>query len=140
MTTTAIFWPMIAQALLTFAMYVVMSRRRLEGIRLGKAKAADFKVPAVEPDYSATAARNVTNQFELPVLFFVVCLSLQMTAGVNYVALLIAWVFVVSRYLHAFVHVTSNKLRLRRPLFIVGFLACILLWIWLAVHLLNAAV
>ena len=103
MTTTAIFWPMIVQALMTFAIYVVMSRRRLEGVRLGKAKAADYKVPSVEPEYSATAVRNLSNQFELPVLFFVFCLSLQMTAAGNYVVVLLAWVFVVSRIVHAWV-------------------------------------
>ena len=68
-------------------------------------------------------------------LFFVVCLSLQMTSAVNYVVLLLAWLFVVSRIAHAWIHVTSNKLRLRRPLFIVGFFVCILLWLWLAIHL-----
>ncbi|MAZ83113.1 MAG: hypothetical protein CME90_05825 [Hoeflea sp.] len=136
MTNTAIFWPMIIQAALTFAVYVIMSRRRIQGVRQGTAKAADYKVPTVEPEYSATAVRNLSNQFELPVLFFVVCLSLQMTAGVNYVALLLAWVFVLSRLVHAYVHMGSNKLRLRRPVFIVGFLCCLLLWVWLAVHLL----
>jgi hypothetical protein len=139
MTTTAIFWPMIVQAALTFAVYVIMSRRRIEGVRLGRAKPADFKVPSVEPEYSATAVRNLTNQFELPVLFFVVCLSLQMTAGVNYIAVLIAWVFVISRLLHSYVHMTSNRLRIRRPVFIVGVIACLLLWVWLAVHLLTGS-
>ena len=135
MTTTAIFWPMIVQAFLTFAIYVLMSRRRLEGVRLGKVTPAEYKVPSVEPEYSATAVRNLSNQFELPVLFFVVCLSLQMTSAVNYVVLLLAWLFVVSRIAHAWIHVTSNRLRLRRPLFIVGFFVCILLWLWLAIHL-----
>ncbi|TDH38450.1 hypothetical protein E2A64_04890 [Pseudohoeflea suaedae] len=139
MTNTALFWPMIIQAALTFAVYIIMSRRRLEGVRRGSAKPADYKVPTVEPEYSATAVRNLSNQFELPVLFFVVCLSLQMTAGVNYAVLLLAWVFVISRLAHTIIHIGSNKLRLRRPIFIVGFLACLLLWIWLAVHLLMAS-
>lgn len=135
--TTAIFWPMIVQAALVYAIYAVMSRRRFESVRSGKARASDFRVPSVEPETSATAARSLSNQFELPVLFFVVCLSLQITAGVSHVALIVAWIFVLSRIAHAAVHVTSNKLRYRRPLFVVGYIANFVLWVALALHLLG---
>ena len=63
-----------------------------------------------------------------------------MTAAVNYVVVLLAWVFVVSRIVHAWVHMTSNKLRLRRPIFIVGFFICLLMWLWLAIHLIIGSV
>jgi Uncharacterized protein conserved in bacteria len=137
--TTAIFWPMIVQAMLVYAIYALMSRRRFEAVRDGEAKADDFRVPRVEPERSATVARNLANQFELPVLFFVVCLSLQITAGVTYLALVLAWIFVASRVAHAAVHVTSNRLRYRRPLFVVGYLANLGLWLLLALHLLALA-
>lgn len=137
--TTAIFWPMIVQAGLVYAIYALMSRRRFEAVRSGKAKATDFRVPAIEPEPSATAARSLANQFELPVLFFVVCLALQITAGVTYLVLALAWVFVASRVAHAAVHVTSNRLRYRRPLFVVGYVANFALWVLLALHLLGLA-
>ncbi|MBW3097133.1 MAPEG family protein [Pseudohoeflea coraliihabitans] len=135
--STAIFWPMIAQVLLIFLVYVVVSRRRFGAVRSGAAKAGDFYVPFTEPQPSATAVRNLINQFELPVLFFAACLSLQMAAGVSILTLVLAWLFVVSRYVHSYVHLTSNRLRHRRPLFIVGFAAVFALWGLLALHLLG---
>ena len=64
--STAIFWPVIAQVLLTYGIYMVVSARRLGAVKAGTAKVSDFKVPSIEPEPSATAARNLVNQFETP--------------------------------------------------------------------------
>jgi len=136
MSQTLIFWPVIAQVLLTFVAYLVMSKRRIAAVKAGEARARDFRVP-VDPETSATAARNVTNQFELPVLFYVVCLAFHQVGAVDWIALLLAWAFVASRAVHAFVHMTSNVVLLRRRLFIVGFVLVGLLWAWFAVALLT---
>lgn len=133
--STAIFWPMIAQTLLIFVVYIVLSNRRVGAVRRGDAKANDYLVPNVEPAASATAIRNLSNQFELPVLFYVVCLALYITNGANYIAVALAWLFVLARVVHAFIHLTSNELRLRRPAFIAGFILVGALWVWLAIHL-----
>lgn len=137
MSQTAIFWPMIVQTGLIFIIYLISSVRRLNAVRTGAARAGDYKLPFTEPVPSATAIRNLANQFELPVLFYVVCLSLYVLNGATLVAVVLAWVFVVSRILHAAVHVTSNDLSLRRPLFIVGFIVNALLWVWLVIWLLR---
>ena len=132
----AIFWPMIVQALLTMAVYFVMFSRRKAAVRTGEAKLGDFSVP-VEPAGSSTAARNLVNQYELPVLFYVVCLSLYVTNGAHWLAVIIAWVFAISRILHAVVHLGSNELRLRMLAFAIGFIAVLLLWLILAFHVFN---
>lgn len=132
MNSTAIFWPMIVQAALSLVMYAVMSSRRIAAVKAGQARARDFAIPS-DPELSATAARNVTNQFELPVLFFVVCLAFHQLGAVDMVALVLAWIFAIARLAHAWVHVTSNRVILRRRIFIVGYLATILMWVWFAV-------
>ncbi|MBD0415637.1 MAPEG family protein [Oryzicola mucosus] len=136
MNQTAIFWPVIAQAVLTFIAYFVMYSRRMQAVKSGAADLRTFKRRNAEPEASETAANNILSQFELPVLFYVVCLSLYVTNGASYVALLLAWLFVASRYVHAYVHMTSNRLLYRRPIFIIGFVAVILMWLWFALHLL----
>jgi len=133
----AIFWPMIVQAFLTLAIYVVMFSRRKAAVRSGEARMTDFRVPSAEPDRSATAVRAVANQYELPVLFYVVCLSLYVTNGAHWLAVILAWIFAVSRILHAVVHLGSNDLRLRMPTFVAGFIAVVLLWLILAFHVFN---
>lgn len=136
MNQTLIFWPVIAQVLLTFVAYLVMSKRRIAAVKTGEARARDFEVPR-DPESSATAARNVANQFELPVLFYVVCLAFHQVGAVDWIALLLAWAFVAARVAHAWLHMTSNIVMLRRRLFIVGFVFVGLMWAWFAVALVT---
>lgn len=134
-SSTAIFWPVLAQVCLTYLIYVMVSARRIGAIKAGAAKPSDFKIPSIEPDPSATAVRNLSNQFELPVLFFAACISLFVTGGAGVVALVAAWAFVLARVAHAYVHLTSNRLRIRRPLFIVSLCINLVQWLLLAIHI-----
>jgi len=138
MSQTAIFWPMLAQVLLVYIVYIVMGRRRYGAVKSGEAKVGQYKVRTTEPGSSVTVANNLINQFELPVLFYVLCLALHATNGVNYLTLALVWIFVMSRYAHAWVHLTSNNLRFRSRAFYVGAIILLLAWIWFALHLLGA--
>lgn len=135
MNGESIFWPVLAQVLLTFVIYGLVSQRRVAAVRSGQAKPSDYRVPNVEPEPSATAARSLTNQFELPVLFFAACIILFVLGAANMVAVILAWAFALSRIGHAYVHVTSNRLRYRRPLFMAGFFFAIALWLLVALRL-----
>jgi hypothetical protein len=136
MSAETIFWPVIAQVALTLAIYILVSTRRVGAIKSGTTKPSDYRVPIVEPESSATAIRSLNNQFELPILFYVCCLTLFVLGAVSMTAMVLAWAFVFSRLAHAFEHVTSNRLRYRRPLFIVGLLIVVAMWIMVAVRLL----
>lgn len=138
MNQTTIFWPVLAHVLLIYIVYCVLGRRRYGAIRSGEAKPGQFKVRSAEPASSVTVAANLTNQFELPVLFYVLCLTLHLTNGVNYLTLSLMWVFVASRYFHAWIHLTSNNLLLRSRSFFVSAVILLLGWIWFALHLLGA--
>ncbi|MFP5076050.1 MAPEG family protein [Rhizobium sp. YIM 134829] len=133
---TAIFWPVIAQVLLVHALYILMLRRRIAGVRAGAASVKDFLIPSVEPAPSASVARSIMNQFELPVLFYLVTVLLFLTGGAGFLAVLLAWGFVATRYAHALVHVTVNRLFLRQKLFIAGFAIEVALWLLFAAHIL----
>jgi hypothetical protein len=138
MSGETIFWPILAQVALTFAIYVLVSVRRVGAIKSGTTKPSDYRIPIVEPDSSATAIRSLNNQFELPILFYVCCMTLYMLGSVSVVTLALAWAFVFSRLLHAFEHVTTNRLKYRRPLFIVGFVILLAMWVMVAVRLLPS--
>lgn len=128
MSGETIFWPVLAQVALTFAIYVVVSLRRVGAVSAGKATHADYRVPIVEPEASATAIRSLNNQFELPILFYLCCVVLFLLGSVSNAALILAWLFVASRVAHAYIHVTTNRLKHRRPLFMVGFLVVFAMW------------
>ncbi|MDR7032329.1 MAPEG family protein [Mesorhizobium sp. BE184] len=137
MSPTAILWPMLAHVLLVYMAYLVLGVRRRRTVMTGATKVGQFKVRSQEPEISATAAANVMNQFELPVLLYALCLALYVTDGVSYITLALTWIFVAIRYFHAWVHLTSNDLRLRSGSFALGFLVLGLGWIWLALHILG---
>ena len=48
---------------------------------------------------------------------------------------MLAWAFVAARVAHSYVHVTTNRIRIRRPLFILGYFINLLLWLLLAFHI-----
>ena len=137
MNPTQIFWPMIAHVVLVYVVYLVMFRRRVGAIRSGEARASQFRARGSDPESSASSSANLMNQFELPVLFHVVCLALYITVGVSWFALVLAWLFIASRYVHAWVHLTTNRMRHRNLAFVAGAVILALLWIYFALHLLT---
>ncbi|SFO55197.1 hypothetical protein SAMN03159463_02225 [Mesorhizobium sp. NFR06] len=137
MRQTAIFWPMLAHVLLVYIVYLVMLKRRYLAVRSGEAKISQYKVRSTEPGTSVTVANNLINQFELPVLFHVLCLALFVTNGVNYLTLVLMWLFIVTRYVHAFVHLNRNHVLHRSRAFFLGAGILLVAWIWFALHLLG---
>ncbi len=135
MNQIAIFWPMIAHVLLVYIVYAIMAQRRFGAVRSGAVKASQYRLRGNEPEASAAVSGNLMNQFELPVLFHVLCLALYVTNGVNFLTLVLMWLFVASRYIHAFVHTTSNTLVLRHNAFLFGAVVLALCWIWFALHI-----
>ncbi|RWD79488.1 MAPEG family protein [Mesorhizobium sp.] len=135
MNQTAIFWPMLAHVLLVYIVYLVMLKRRYLAVKSGEARITQYKVRSTEPASSVTVANNLINQFELPVLFHVLCLALFVTNGVNYLTLVLMWLFVVTRYVHAWVHLTRNYVLHRSRAFFLGAGILLVAWIWFALHL-----
>ena len=139
MNPTAIFWPMLAQVALVYFIYYLMSKRRIDAVKSGQVRVDQFRDNQIqnEPPASLYVRNNLANQYELPVLFYACVLSLYVTGGVNVFTLVLAWLFVATRYAHAFIHVTSNRVRRRRTLFMLGFLILGVMWLAFAVHLLG---
>lgn len=135
MTGFEMFWPLVAHAVLVFILYGLLGWRRHLVVKAGRIQVEEFRDNRGEPSESLVVRNAIANQFELPVLFYAVCIVLFMTQADNLPAIILAWLFVALRYAHAYVHVTSNNLRYRSPLFALGFLALIGLWAWLGIWL-----
>ena len=132
---TAIFWPVIAQAVLIYAVYILLLRRRYEAVKSGKARVSQFRENKLEPEHSLTARNNLANQYELPVLFFVACIAIHVTGHARLYPVLLAWGFVASRLIHAVVHLSANRIRDRTSAFLAGVAINGLLWLYLAVNI-----
>lgn len=127
MQSTLIVWPMIVQMLLTLLIFIPLTLRKFKAIREG----ADLSKTALDnsawPDEVLKASNNLQNQFQLPVLFYALCLIFLVTNGVSVWVLSLAWVFALSRLVHSYVHITSNYVPLRMRIFILGFLTLIVM-------------
>lgn len=139
MNQTAIFWPMIVHAALVYGIYVLIGLRRKQAVQSGRATVAQFRENQNEPVESLFVRNNLANQFELPMLFHVVCLALYVTAGAGMLAVVLAWIFSLSRIVHSVIHVTTNRIKYRQPAFVLGFLAVGFLWLLFGLHLLGVA-
>jgi len=126
---------MIAHVLLIYLIYLLISRRRVAAVKAGHAKASQFRENQDEPAESLFVRNNLENQFELPMLFYPCCLALFVTGGTSFLTVALAWLFVLSRYGHAFIHVTTNRLRHRYLAFVFGLLTLGVMWSVLALHL-----
>ncbi len=72
------------------------------------------------PDSVRKINNNIRNQFEVPVLFYVLAFALWALDSVHEAALAAAWLFVLSRVVHAWIHIGSNVVPVRRPVFTFG--------------------
>ncbi|HWX83973.1 MAG TPA: MAPEG family protein [Xanthobacteraceae bacterium] len=138
MTVQMILLPLFVEVILTFVLMFWMA-----ALRTG-----DFSSGAVQPDRVALREPNwpkgttqvanaFANQFELPVLFYVLTILEYVTHLAGIVFVVLAWVFVIFRILHAYVHVTSNIVRLRGSLYGVGALVLAIMWVIYIVQVLT---
>ncbi|WEK49478.1 MAG: MAPEG family protein [Candidatus Kaistia colombiensis] len=135
MLKTVILWPAIAQFALIAFCYLWLGITRRNAVGSGAVASTDFPPGVAEPAASAAARRHLANQFELPLLFFVVLGFLFGIDGVSVLELTLAWLFVASRVVHT-VASLRGPLALRHVSFFFGFLLVCLLWLDLAVRIL----
>jgi len=131
--------PLIAMFLLTIAIGIWMLKLRLKAVREDGLNPGYFQLNrgAKLPEYLAKVSNHYANLFELPVLYYVVCLAIYAghKADTTYIGL--AWLFVSIRIVHAYIHTTHNTLRHRRLAFLCGTLVLSLMWIRLAVQIIG---
>ena len=72
-------------------------------------------------------------------LFYTLCIALFVTNGVTLFAVILAWLFVASRYIHCRIHTTTNRIRHRRLIFIIGWLLIGVMWVTFALQIAGVA-
>jgi hypothetical protein len=84
-------------------------------------------------------ANAAHNQLEIPMLFYVLTILSIITHHADVVFVVLAWIFVISRLAHAYVHTTSNVIRQRGPLFGIGLMVLLIMWMIFIVRILIGA-
>lgn len=131
-------WAVLAQVLLTAAIYLVLLQRKRRAFAAGTVDRARLALHAdAWPDPVQQANNNLRNQFELPVLFYALVLLLLQIGRPGLAAVVLAWAFVALRLAHAWVHLGNNHVPTRRNIFALGTLAILGLLLTAAWRLLS---
>ena len=130
MSIPMILAPLFVQVLLTFAVMLGMMYFRTTSLQRGETRVE--MIANREPNWppKATQFGNAFgNQFELPILFYVLTILAIETKHADLMFVLLAWVFVALRVLQALTHVTNNNVRFRGGFFGASAIVLLVMWI-----------
>ena len=137
MSIATVLLPLFAEMLLTFALMLGMMYFRTSSLHRGETRFEQIALR--EPNWPVRAtqfAYAFSNQFEVPVLFYILTILAIITHHADIVFLVLAWIFVILRIMQAYVHVTNNNVRWRGGFYGVGALVLLAMWIIFIVRIL----
>lgn len=139
MSVQMVLLPVFVLVLLSFILMLRMFFVRTSALKNREVRVSEIAVGQKAWPTKATQVSNAYgNQFELPVLFYaLVALALPLRQA-DLIFVLLSWVFVVTRYLHAGIYATSNNLKARFSAFAAGALVLLIMWVYFALKLLLA--
>jgi hypothetical protein len=121
MSNNIILLPVLAQVLLTIVVYGALVVAKAKAMRAGL---VDLDRRALHddawPESVMKINNNIRNQFEVPVLFYVLTVILWKLGQTGVLVQSLAWLFVASRIIHATIHIGSNYIPARRKVFMFG--------------------
>jgi hypothetical protein len=128
--------PLFFQILLVILLMIWMAKERQTALRRGEVHSRDIALREPKwPPKAMQVANCFSNQFEIPVLFYVVTILALITRQADFLFVLLSWLFVFLRYIHAFIHTTSNRVSRRGLVYGLGVVVVIALWVELALRL-----
>jgi hypothetical protein len=137
MSVQMVLLPVFVLVGLTFVLLLWMVGARRGALVGGETKIRDIALG--QPNWPARATQIgncYANQFELPLLFYVLIALALPLRHADLVIVLLSWVFVVLRFVHAGVFVTSNDLGQRSSVWLAGVLVLLAMWIYFALKIL----
>lgn len=138
MSNDLIFLPVLAHIILIFMVYIYLGHVKTRAVKEGHVDRQKAALnPKAWPEYVVKVSNNLGNQFESPTLFYTLCVIYYLTNHVNSILILIMGLYVLSRYVHAYVHVTSNYVPYRYKSFVAGLLTLLVLTLWLVLKLIG---
>lgn len=140
MSVQAVLLPVFVQVALTFVLLFWLGPTRYRAIRGGMVGEEATLDDGVWPREARQAGNAFRNQFELPVLFYAITAFALITRKADLAFVVLAWVFVLSRIVHAGIHVSSNDIRLRFPVFAFGAIVLLIMWVLFALAIIFAPI
>jgi hypothetical protein len=133
MSVQMVLLPVFVLVGLTFALLLGMASARTRALTSRETSPKDIALGQPNWPTRATQIGNCfKNQFELPLLFYaLIALALPLRHA-DLVIVLLSWVFVVTRFAHAGIFVTSNNVQQRSLVWFAGVLVLLVMWLYFA--------
>jgi hypothetical protein len=136
MSVQAVLLPVFVLIGLAFALLMGMAVARTRSLRSGETRFEDIALR--EPNWSARAtqiANCFSNQFEVPVLFYILIALALPLRHADLVIVVLSWVFVITRFVHAGIFVTSNNVPQRGLVWFAGVVVLLVMWVYFALRM-----
>jgi hypothetical protein len=137
MTVQAILAPLFVLVALTFVLLAWMGSVRVAAVRRGEVRVKDIALGRSNwPPRVQQISNCFHNQFQLPMLFYVLTVLALFLRKADLLFVVMAWLFVALRIVHAAVQTTSNHVGHRFQAFAAGAIILLLMWVVFAVRIL----
>jgi len=135
MTVQAILAPLFVLVALTFGLLFWMGAARFAAVRRREVRVGDIALGQLNwPPRVQQISNCFHNQLQLPMLFYVLTILAYDLKKADLLFVVMAWIFVLLRIVHAAIHVISNHVLRRFQAFAVGAVVLLLMWIIFAVR------
>ena len=139
MTIQMILLPLFVEVTLTFVLWFWMAFARRQVFENRTVHPREIALGQQHwPEKIAQVSNSFRNQFELPVLFYVLTILSIITRHADVIFVVLAWIFVLSRVVHAYIHVTSNQVMQRGAVYGIGAIVLIVMWVIFMIRILLA--
>lgn len=134
-----ILYPLFVMVLISMLVGMRMLQLRFRAVLQDGLPPAYFQLNrgGKPPAYMLQAEQHYTNLYETPVLFYAIVILIYVLNLVTVFSLGLAWSYIASRLLHAYVHLGQNRLEYRRWVFLVSIALLAALWIDVLIQLLR---
>jgi hypothetical protein len=137
MSIQAVLLPLFVQVALTLGLGLWLAYLRGHDLRNGATHPSKIALRESNwPLKTQLVGHCFSNQFELPILFYVLTILEVVTRHADLIFLTLAWVFVLTRIMHAIVHTTTNRIQFRGAWYGFGAVALLIAWIVYIVRIL----
>jgi hypothetical protein len=137
MSIRMVLLPVFVLVGLTFALLAAMAFSRRNALVSKQTKVRDIVLGQQNWPVRTTQIGNCfRNQFELPVLFYILIALALPLRHADLVIVMLSWVFVVMRFVHAGIFVNSNDLNRRSLAWFAGALVLLIMWVYFALKIL----
>src|SRR6516162_9324048 len=140
MSLASVLLPLFVQVALTFVLLLWTGNSRVNSLKRKETTVSEIALGQHNwPARIMQIGNSYNNQLQLPVLFYVLVTLAWITRKADLLFVIMSWVFVMSRIVHARIHTTTNDMQVRFYAFVSGAAVLLIMWAIFALRILLSS-